>query len=91
MTYDPELPGCFRDLVFAAGGPERDRAVMWLAKLRQRRVQWSDVQAQVEDYLIENGSGIFNAADQVATAKRLFQAWLSEPGWNIRSALIPAG
>ena len=78
MRYDPELPGCFRDLVFAAGDPERHRAFIWFAKLRQRKALWHEAQAQIEEYLILNGSGVFHAADQVDTAKRLFRAWLSD-------------
>jgi hypothetical protein len=77
MTYDPELPVCFHDLIFAARDLERDHAFEWLARLRQRKAQWSEIQAQIEEYLIQHGSGVFHAAEQVGTAKRLFRAWLS--------------
>ena len=81
MAYDRELPGCFGDvdLQFAIHPLDTNRAFAWLTKLRERQALWSDVQAQIEEFLRERGAAVFHVIEQVDRAKRMLAPWLYGP------------
>lgn len=81
MIHDPELPGCFSnaDLIFASYELDRRRAFAWLATLREREMQWSDVRVQIEEYLRSRNAAVFHIVDQIDQARRMLAPWLFGP------------
>jgi hypothetical protein len=78
MAYDQQLPGCFgeRDLILAGHPLDQGRAFSWLISLRNREALWSEVKAQIEEYLRAKGAGSDHIDAQIARASDLFQPWL---------------